>query len=115
MVSMIVYLYLKKEINTFITIKNKFNRKNLFSNNITFRNESTPTSLQSYGLIPYAQEYHKKGPREVFCNSLVVDGLTFKKDKKMIDFFFYFKEKLKTYRFDGIAGGLQDFTEKRYI
>ena len=42
------------------------------------------------GLAPYAQEYHKKGPREVFCNSLVVDGLTFKKDKKMIDFFFYF-------------------------
>ena len=37
MVSMIVYLYLKKEINTFITIKNKFNRKNLFSNNITFK------------------------------------------------------------------------------
>ncbi len=65
------------------------------------------------GLAPYAQEYYKKGPREVFCNSLVVQGLTFKKNKNMKDYFFYFKEKLKPFRFDGIAGGLQDFTEKR--
>ena len=65
------------------------------------------------GLAPYAQEYHKKGPREVFCNSLVFDGLTFKKYKKIIDLFFYF-EKLKHIDLMELLR-LQDFTEKDYL
>ena len=65
------------------------------------------------GLAPYATEYHKKGPREVFLDALTVDGLEFKRNQDMKDFFFYFKDKLETFRFDGIAGGLQDFVEIR--
>jgi len=65
------------------------------------------------GLAPYASEYQKAGPREVFMNALSVDGIDFVKDPEMMDFFFYFRERLKPYRFDGIAGGLQDFVEAR--
>lgn len=67
------------------------------------------------GLAPYATEYHKSGPREIFLKALNVDGLDFVKASDMKDFFFYFKEKLKTFRFDGIAGGLQDFVEIRLV
>ncbi|MBI5557307.1 MAG: hypothetical protein HY885_06680 [Deltaproteobacteria bacterium] len=65
------------------------------------------------GLAPYASEFHKKGPREVFLNALQVDGLGFQRNPAMKDFFFYFRDQLKPYRFDGIAGGLQDFVEIR--
>lgn len=65
------------------------------------------------GLAPYAAEFHKKGPREIFLNALQVEGLAFKRNPQMKDFFFYFRDRLKQYRFDGIAGGLQDFVETR--
>ncbi|HCV33610.1 MAG TPA: hypothetical protein DGF10_02990 [Acidimicrobiaceae bacterium] len=65
------------------------------------------------GLAPYASEYHKQGPRNVFLDSLAVDGLKFKTNSEVRDHFFYFKDKLRIYRFDGIAGGLQDFVETR--
>lgn len=65
------------------------------------------------GLAPYATEHHKKGPREIFLKALQVDGLRFTKAPEMKDTFFYFKEQLKTFRFDGIAGGVQDFAEIR--
>ena len=67
------------------------------------------------GLAPYATEYHKAGPRDIFLDALKVDGLDFVKASDMKDFFFYFKEKLNIFRFDGIAGGLQDFVEIRLI
>jgi len=65
------------------------------------------------GLAPYASEFNKSGPREVFMESLKVRGLSFEKNPEMNDFFFYFLDKLKMFRFDGIAGGLQDFVEAR--
>ena len=67
------------------------------------------------GLAPFASEFHKKGPRKIFMDSLKVKNLNFIRSKNMTDYFFYFKEKLKMFRFDGIAGGLQDFLEIRYI
>lgn len=65
------------------------------------------------GLAPYASEYHKKVPRQIFLDALKVEGLDFAKNPSMKDFFFYFRDQLKPYRFDGIAGGLQDFVEIR--
>ena len=67
------------------------------------------------GLAPYASEYQKKVPREIFLNALSVDGMDFVKNPEMKDFYFYFKVKLKLCRFDGIAGGLQDFVELRLV
>ena len=64
------------------------------------------------GLAPYAKAHEKKGPYEVFQNALEVDGLQFKNNPEMKDRFKYFGDRLKFYRFDGIAGGLQDFAEK---
>ena len=64
------------------------------------------------GLAPYASDYQKKGPRKVFDECLKVDGLNFVKNKEMIDHFQYFKERLKGFRFDGIAGALQDWTDE---
>ena len=63
------------------------------------------------GLAPYASKYQKEGPLKVFEKSLKVSGLNFEKDKEMKDFFFYYEERLKNYRFDGIAGALQEFVE----
>tara|TARA_Y100000590_G_scaffold428325_1_gene539501 strand:+ start:1382 stop:3229 length:1848 start_codon:yes stop_codon:yes gene_type:complete len=63
------------------------------------------------GLAPYASEHHKAGPRKIFLDSFKVRGVNFYRNKKMIDYFVYFKKKLNIHRFDGIAGGVQDFVE----
>ena len=63
------------------------------------------------GLAPYASKYKNKEVLKIFSESLNVSGLKFKKNKEMKDFFFYFKEKLKTFRFDTISYGIQKFTE----
>ena len=67
------------------------------------------------GLAPYAAEHNKKGPRKVFKDSHWVEGLGFGKDPELTNFYDYFKDRLKLFRFDGIAGGLQDFVEDRLI
>ena len=67
------------------------------------------------GLAPYASEYHKKHAREVFLDSLKLKKLKFIKNKNMKDHYHYFKERLKDIRFDGIAGGVQDFVEIRLV
>ncbi|MBI2474091.1 MAG: carbamoyltransferase [Candidatus Taylorbacteria bacterium] len=63
------------------------------------------------GLAPYAKPHEKKGPYDIFKESLSVDGLRFKSNPAVKDHFKYFADRLKVYRFDGIAGGLQDFAE----
>ena len=63
------------------------------------------------GLAPYAKKYEKSGPYEVFKKALTVRGLSFVRDPEVKDLFKYFQDRLKYYRFDGIAGGLQDFAE----
>ena len=67
------------------------------------------------GLAPYASEHHKKGPRNIFLDSFAVKGINFYRNPKMKDYFIYFKKKLNEYRFDGIAGGVQDFVEIRLV
>jgi len=70
-------------------------------------------SYKIMGLAPYASEHHKSGPREIFLDSFKVKGINFHRSKKMKDYYTYFKKKLSIYRFDGIAGGVQDFVEIR--
>ncbi len=65
------------------------------------------------GLAPYASDYHKKGPKKIFLDSFKVRGINFHRSSKMKDYFTYFKKRLNQFRFDGIAGGVQDFVEIR--
>lgn len=70
-------------------------------------------SYKIMGLAPYASEFHKSGPRKIFLDSFKVKGINFIRSKKMKDYYTYFKEQLNNFRFDGIAGGVQDFIELR--
>jgi len=63
------------------------------------------------GLAPYAREHKKKGPREVLLNYMTLDGVVFKRNPEVRDLFFHTRDLMRQYRFDGIAGGLQDFAE----
>ena len=56
------------------------------------------------GLAPYATEYYSRKPYEVFKDTLYVDGIDFEYKQKPKDNYFWFKERLKDCRFDGIAG-----------
>jgi len=64
------------------------------------------------GLAPYAKEYEYKRPLEVFSKSYSFSNGKVLVDPALKDHFFYFKEKLEEYRFDGIAGALQIFVER---
>ena len=63
------------------------------------------------GLAPYSTNYQSNEPYEIFKKTLYVDGIDFKYNEKPTDSYFWFKERLEGFRFDGIAGGLQRFTE----
>lgn len=64
------------------------------------------------GLAPYCSEYTMRKPLEVFRKTAYVDGLEFKFHEKPRDIYFHFRDALEPYRFDGIAGALQRYTEE---
>jgi len=64
------------------------------------------------GLAPYAKEPILAGPYEIYKRTLAVDGIDFKYREKPTDMYYWFKERFEGCRFDGIAGGLQRFTEE---
>jgi len=64
------------------------------------------------GLAPYAKPEILQGSYEIFKNTMYVNGLDFAYHEKPPDMYFYFKDKLEGYRFDGIAGGLQKYLEE---
>jgi carbamoyltransferase len=66
------------------------------------------------GLAPYAKEYVKRAAYNIYKETLVVDGLDFKWNKQPPDSYFYFRDRFerKAVRFDGIAGGIQDWLEE---
>ena len=66
------------------------------------------------GLAPYANKYEKQKSLKTFSDlfKLSKSKLTIVKRSKPKDLYFYFLEKLKGHRFDGIAGALQENTEK---
>jgi carbamoyltransferase len=49
---------------------------------------------------------------KIYADTLQVDGLGFKYNKKIKDHFFYFKDKLEGQRFDAIAYGIQKRSEE---
>ncbi len=64
------------------------------------------------GLAGYATEYHKRVPREIFTEAMTLEGLAFTRNPAVRDLFIHLRERLKACRFDGIAGGVQDFAEE---
>ena len=67
------------------------------------------------GLAPYAKNRAVDLAYNIFSEGMYVDGIDFKYKEKPTDLFFYYKEKLQACRFDGIAGGLQKYTEEIMI
>lgn len=65
------------------------------------------------GLAPYTSNYEIEKCYKIFDKILKVKGLNIVFDKKPKDLFYHFKEKLINCRFDGIAGALQKFLEKK--
>ena len=65
------------------------------------------------GLAPYTSNYEIEKCYKIFDKILKVKGLNVVFDKKPKDLFYHFREKLINCRFDGIAGALQKFLEKK--
>lgn len=64
------------------------------------------------GLAPYANPYIYEKPLEVFRNAYRFEDGKVIIDPELKDNYYYFKERLDGMRFDGIAAGLQIFTEE---
>ncbi len=64
------------------------------------------------GLAPYAKNRAVDIAYNIFKEGMYVDGIDFKYKERPSDLFFYYKKKLQSCRFDGIAGGLQKYTEE---
>lgn len=63
------------------------------------------------GLAAYAKPEYFKGPYDVFSQTQYVDGLGFAYHEKPADLYVWFRDRLEGYRFDSIAGALQQHTE----
>ena len=63
------------------------------------------------GLAPYANEHIASKVYKELNNHYDVKGINFYTKKKPKDLYFHFKEKFEGIRFDGLAGGLQLWTE----
>lgn len=64
------------------------------------------------GLAPYATEYNYRKALEVFESAYQFRDGEVVIDPALKDNYYYFQERLQLCRFDGIAGGLQIFTER---
>ena len=67
------------------------------------------------GLAPYSNKKHYKNILNFFLNFLKPKGIDFKLNSNVTDTFFYFKKNLEGYRFDNLAGALQEFVELRLV
>lgn len=64
------------------------------------------------GLAAYNSHKYGKEAYDIYAETLQVDDLGFKYNKKIKDHFFYFKDKLEGQRFDAIAYGIQKRCEE---
>ena len=64
------------------------------------------------GLAPYADKNIENKVYNEFKKFQKISGIKFKYVKKPKDLYFHFKKKFENYRFDGIAGGIQKYTEE---
>ena len=67
------------------------------------------------GLAPYANKKNYEKILYFFLSFLRVEGIDFKLNKNVTDTYFYFKKNLEYFRFDNIAGALQEFVEIRLL
>lgn len=63
------------------------------------------------GLAAYAKPEYYQEPLKVFKGTQYVDGLGFAYHKQPPDLYVYFRERFEGYRFDAIAGALQEYLE----
>ena len=59
------------------------------------------------------QKKYVKKPLNIFLKALKIKGIKFIHSDELTDHFLYFRNKLKNFRFDSIAGAIQDFIEIR--
>lgn len=64
------------------------------------------------GLAPYAPDFLTEKAYNIFKKTLYVNGIDFAFHEKPTDYYEYFRIALEGIRFDGIAGGLQRYTEE---
>lgn len=64
------------------------------------------------GLAPYAPDFLTDKAYQVFKKTMHVDGIGFGFYETPTDYYEYFRNALEGIRFDGIAGGLQRYTEE---
>lgn len=64
------------------------------------------------GLSAYAKPPIYEQPYRVYRNTMYVDDLDFKYRERPTDMYFYFRDRLEGCRFDGIAGGVQKYSEE---
>ncbi len=64
------------------------------------------------GLAPYAKKSYINDVMHVFKELLTFDGLKIIYKNRPENLYEYFNEKLKYYRFDNIAGAVQEYTEQ---
>ena len=67
------------------------------------------------GLAPYTNKKNYNKILSFFLNTLRVKEIDFKLNQNITDTYFYFKNNLEHYRFDNIAGALQNFVEIRLL
>lgn len=63
------------------------------------------------GLAGYAKPEYYQDPLAIFKNTMSVDGLGFTYKETPPDFYFYFRDRFAAFRFDSIAGALQQYTQ----
>lgn len=63
------------------------------------------------GLAPYAKGKYSQEVAKIFEELLEFDGLKIVHKNRPADLYAFLDEKLKYYRFDNIAGGIQQYTE----
>ena len=64
------------------------------------------------GMAPYAKEKYYLDVLKVFKRLIKVKGISFSWNYKPKNIYQYLKNELEGYRFDNIAGALQEYTEE---
>jgi len=67
------------------------------------------------GLAPYAKDEYLDEVKKIFDEYICVDNGEFKIRNNIPDSYFYYRDRLKSFRFDNIAGGVQKYVESLLV
>lgn len=67
------------------------------------------------GLAPYAKEAYLQEIAKLFSQFVYVEDGQFQIGQRPPDMYFFYRDRLKSYRFDNIAGGIQRFVEETLV